>query len=123
MQPQKRQDYLSSFPRQTIQYHSNPSQCPTTNAEEAEVDWFCEDLHDILKLAPKKIVLFIVGDWNAKEGSQDITGKTDKFGLGVQNEGGKRLTEFCQENTVVTANTLFQQNRRRLYTWTSPDGQ
>ena len=96
---------------------------PTSNAEEAEVEWFYEDLQDVLELTPKKDVLFIIGDWNAKEGSQDITGKTDKFGLGVQNEGGKRLTEFCQENTVVTANTLFQQNRRRLYTWTSPDGQ
>ena len=74
-------------------------------------------------LAPKKVVLFIEGDWNAKVGSQDKTGKTGRFGLGVQNEGGKRLTEFCQENTVVIANTLFQKNRRRLYTWTSPDGQ
>ena len=122
-QPQKRQKDRSPFPRQTIQYHSNPSLCPATNAEEAEVDWFCEDLQDILTLAPKKVVLFIEGDWNAKVGSQDKTGKTGKFGLGVQNEGGKRLTEFCQENTVVIANTLFQKNRRRLYTWTSPDGQ
>ena len=90
---------------------------PTTNAEEAEVEWFYEDLH------PKKDVLFIIGDWNAKVGSQELPGVTGKFGLGVQNEAGQRLTEFCQENAVVIANTLFQPHKRRLYSWTSPDGQ
>ena len=70
------------FPRQTIQYHGNPSLCPTSNAEEAEVEWFCEDLQEVLELTPKKDVLFIVGDWNAKEGSQEIPGVTGKFGLG-----------------------------------------
>ena len=96
---------------------------PTSNAEEAEVAWFYEDLQDLLKLTPKKDVLFMIGDWNAKVGSQEIPGVTDKFGLGVQNEAGQRLVEFCQANTLVIANTLFQQHKRRLYTWTSPDGQ
>ena len=95
----------------------------TTNAEEAEVEWFYEDLQDILGLTPKKDVLFIIGDWNAKVGSQETPGVTSKFGLGVRNEAGQRLIEFCQENTLVIANTLFQQHTRRLYTWTSPDGQ
>ena len=96
---------------------------PTSNAEEAEVEQFYEDLQGLLKLTPKKDVLFIIGDWNAKVGSQEIPGVTGKFGLGVQNEAGQRLTEFCQEITMVIANTLFQQCKRRLYTWTSPDGQ
>ena len=91
---------------------------PTSNAEEADVEWFYEDLQDLLELPPKKDVLFIIGDWNAKVGSQGIPGVTDKFGLGVQNEVGQRLTECCQENTLVIANTLFQQHKRRLYTWT-----
>ena len=91
----------------------------TNNAEEAEVEWFCEDLQDLLELTPKKDVLFSIGDWNAKVGSQEISGVTGKFGLGVQNEAGQRLTEFCQENALVIANTLFQQHKRRLYTWTS----
>ena len=95
---------------------------PTSNAEEAEVEWFYEDLQDLLELTPKKDVLFIIGDWNAKVGSQEIPGETGKFGLGVQNEAGQRLTEFCQEDTLVIANNLFQQHKRRLYTWTSPDG-
>ena len=81
---------------------------PTTNAEEAEVEWFCDDLQDLLRLTPKKDVVFIIGDWNAKVGSQEIPGVTGKFGLGVQNEAGQRLTEFCQENVLVIANTLFQ---------------
>ena len=114
---------ISSFPRQTIQYHGNPSLCPTSNAEEAEVEWFYEDLEDSLELTPKKDVLFIIGDWNAKVGSQETPGVTGKFGLGVQNETGQRLIEFCQENTLVISNTLFQQHKRRLYTWTSSDGQ
>ena len=96
---------------------------PTSNVEEAEVEWFCEDLEDLLELTPKKDVLFIIGGWNAKLGSQEIPEVTGKSGLGVQNEARQRLTEFCQENTLVIANTFFQQHKRRLYTWTSPDGQ
>ena len=96
---------------------------------------FYEDLQDLLELTPKKDVLFVIGDWNAKVGRQEIPGVTGKFGFGVQNEAGQRLTEFCQENTLVIANTLFQQHKRSLYTspektlcvqrrlWTSPDGQ
>ena len=95
---------------------------PTSNAEEAEVEWFYEDLQDLLILTPPKNVLFIIGDWNAKVGSQETPGVTGKFGLGVQNEAGQRLIEFCQENSPVIGNTLFQQHTRRLYTWTSPDG-
>ena len=95
----------------------------TSNAEEAEVEWFYGDLQDLLELTPKKDVLFIIGDCNAKVGSREIPGVTGKFGLGVQNEAGQRLIEFCQENTLVIANTLFQQHKRRFYTWTSPDGQ
>ena len=89
---------------------------PTANAKEAEPEQLYEDLHDLLELIPKKDVLFIIGDWNAKEGSQEIPGVTGKFGLGVQNEAGQWLTEFGQENTLVIANTLFQQHERRLYT-------
>ena len=95
----------------------------TSNAEEVEVEQFYEDLQDLLELTPKKDVLFIIGGWNAKVGSQETPGVTGKFDLGVQNEAGQRLIEFCQENTLVRANTLFQQHKRRLYTWTSPDGQ
>ena len=87
------------------------------------MEWFCEDLQDLLELTPKKDVLFIIGDWNAKVGSQEIPVVTGKFDLGVQNEADQRLTEFCQENALVRNNTLFQQHMRRLYTWTSPDGQ
>ena len=94
---------------------------PTSNAEEAE--WINEDLPDLLELTPKKDVLFIIGDWNAKLGSQETPEVTGKFGLGVQNEAGQSLIEFCQENALFIANTLFQQHKRRLYTWTSPDGQ
>ena len=96
---------------------------PTSNAEEAEPEWFYEDLQDPLELTPKKDVLFIIGDWKAKVRSQDTPGVTGNLGLGVQNEAGQRLIEFCQENALVTANTLFQQHKRRFYTWTSPDGQ
>ena len=95
----------------------------SSNAEEAEVEWFYKDLQDLLELTTKKDVLFIIGDWNAKVGGQETPGVTGKFGLGVQNEAGKRLIWFCQENTLVIANTLFQWHKRRLYTWTSPDGQ
>ena len=96
---------------------------PTSNAEEAEIERFYDDLQDLLELTPKKDVLFIIGDWNAKLGSQETPVVTGKFGLGVQNKAGQRLIEFCQENALVIANTLFQQYKRRLYTWTSPDGQ
>ena len=96
---------------------------PTSNAEEAEVERFYEDLQDFLELIPQKDVLFIIGDWNAKVGRQEIPGITGKFGLGVQNEAGQRLIEFCQENALAIANTLFRQHKRRLYIWTSPDGQ
>ena len=100
-----------------------PVYAPTSNANEAETEQFYEDPQDLIELTPKKDVLFIVGDWNAKVGSQQIPGVTGKFGHGVQNEAGQRLIEFCQENALVIANTLFQQHKRRLYTWTSPDGQ
>ena len=122
MQSQKWHNDLCSSPRQTIQYHSYPSLCPS-NAEKAEVEHFYEDLQDLLELRPKKDVLFIIGDWNAKVGSQETPGVTGKFGFGMQNEAGQRLIEFCQENALVIANTLFQQHKRSLYTWTSPDGQ
>ena len=96
---------------------------PTSNAEEAEVEWFYENLQDFLELTPQNDVLFSTGDWNAKVGSQEIPEAAGKVGFGVRNEGGQRLIEFCQENTLVIANTLFQQQKRRLYSWTSPDGQ
>ena len=97
---------------------------PTSNAEEAEVEWFYEDLQDLLELTPKKDVLFITGDWNAKVGSQETPGVTGIFGLGMQNEARQRLKEFCQENVLVIANTLFQQHKRRLHMditrWSTP---
>ena len=92
---------------------------PTSNAEEAEVEQFYEDLQDLVELTPEKDVLFIIGDWNAKVGSQETPGVTSKFGLGIRNEAGQRLIEFCQENALVIANSFFQQHKRRLYTWTS----
>ena len=95
---------------------------PTSNGEEAKIEQFYEALQDLLEIICQKDVLFIIGDWNAKVGSQEIPGVTCKFHLGVQNEAGQRLKEFCQENTLVIANTLFQQHMRRLYTWTSPCG-
>ena len=125
MQSQKQQNDLCSslikpFKITVIQVYA-----PTSNAEEAEVEWFYEDLQDLLELTPKKDVLFIIGDWNAKVGSQEIPGVTGKFGLGVQNEAGQRLIAFCQENPLVIASTLFQQHKRRLYThrphrWSTP---
>ena len=96
---------------------------PTSNTEEAEVEWFYEDLQDLLELTPQKDVLFIIGDWNAKVGSQETSGVTGKFGLGMWNEVEQRLIEFFQENALVIVNTLFQQHKGRPYTWTSPDGQ
>ena len=94
---------------------------PTSNAEETEVEWFYEDLQDLLEPIPPKDVLFITGD--CKSRIQETPGVKGKFGLGVRNETGQRLTEFCQENALVIANTLFQQHKRRLDTWTSPEGQ
>ena len=96
---------------------------PTSNAEDAEVEWFYEDIQDLLELALKKDVLFIIGDWNVKARSQEIPGTTGKYGLRVQNEAGQRLIEFCQDYTLVTENTLFQQQKRQLYMWTSSDCQ
>ena len=96
---------------------------PTSNTEEAEAERFYEDLQDLLEITPKKDVLFIIEDWNAKVGSQETPGVTGKFGLGILNEAGQRLIEFCKEKALVVANTLFQQHKRRLYTWTSPNGQ
>ena len=96
---------------------------PTSNVEEAEAEGFYEDLQDLLELTPQKDVLFIIGDCNAKVGSQETPGMTGKFGLGEQNEAGQRLIEFCQETALVIANTLVQQHKRRRYTWTLPDGQ
>ena len=96
---------------------------PSSNAEDTEVEWLCEDPQDLLEPTVKKDVLFIIGDCNAEVGSQEIPRVTGKFGLGVQNEAGQRLIEICQDNTLVIANTLFQQHKRRLYTWTSPEGQ
>ena len=96
---------------------------PTSNAEEAEIERFCEDLQDHLELTPQKVVLFVIGDLNTKVGIQEIPGVTGKFGLGVQNEAEQRLIEFYQENALVIANIFFQQHKRRLYTWTSTDGQ
>ena len=96
---------------------------PNSNAEEAEVERFYEDLQDLLELTPPKYVLFIIEDWKVKVGSQETPGVTGKFGLGIRNGAKQRLIEFCQENALVIANTLFQQHKRRLYTWTSPEGQ
>ena len=96
---------------------------PTSNTEEAEVEQFYEDLQDLEELTPKNDVLFIIGDWNAKVGSQETPGATGKFGLRIRNEAGQKLIEFCQENALVIANTLFQQHKGRFYTWTSPDAQ
>ena len=116
VQSQKRQNDLSSFPRQTIQSQFIiQGYALTTNVKEAKAEWFYEDLGDLLELTPNKDVLFIIGDWNAKIGSQEIPGITVKFGLGLQNEAGLRLTELCQENTLVIANTLFQQHKRWIY--------
>ena len=90
---------------------------------EAEVEWFYEDLQDLLEVTARKVVLFMIGDWDAKVRSQETPGVTGKFGLGIQNEAGQRLIEFCQKNTLFIANTLFQEHKRRLYIWTSPGGQ
>ena len=123
MQSQKWQNDLCSSPSKPFNITVIQIYALTSNAEEAEIERFYEDLQDLLELTPKKDVLFIIGDWNATVGSQETHGGTGKFGLGVQNEAGQRPIEFCQENVQIIANTLFQQHRRRLYTETSPDGQ
>ena len=123
MQSQNERDDLCSFSRQTIQISQKSKPMSRPVMLKAEVEWFYEDVQDLLERTSKKNVLFIIGDWNAKVGSQETPGVTGKFSLGVQNEAGQRLIEFCQENALVIANSLFQQHKRRLYTWTSPDGQ
>ena len=123
MQSQKRQNVSVHFQGKLFNITVIQVYAPTSNAEEAEVKRFYEDLQDLLELTSKKDVLFIIGDWNAKVGIQETPGVTGKFGLGMRNEAAQRLMEFCQENALVIANTLFQQHKRRLYTWTSPDGQ
>ena len=123
MQSQKWQNDLGLFPRQTIQHHSNLSICPNHWCWRS---WSWLVLWRITRPSrtnTKKDVLFITGNWNAQVGSQEIPGVAGKFGHRVQNEAGQRLTEFCQENTLVIANTFFQQHKRRFYTWTSPDVQ
>ena len=123
MQSQKWQNDLDLFQGKPFSITVIQVYALTSNTEEAEVERFYEDLQDLLELTPKKDVVFIIGDWNAKVGSQETPGVTGKFGLEMQNEAGQKLIEFCQENALVIANTLFQQDKRRLYTWTSPDGQ
>ena len=123
MQSQKWQNDLGSFPRQTIQHHSNPSLC---SDHQCQKSWSWTVLWRPTtpsRTNTKKDVLFVIGDWNAKVGSQETHGVTGKFGLGIWNEAGQRLIGFWEENALVIANTLFQQHKRRLYTWTSPDGQ
>ena len=112
---------LSLFPKQNIQCHSNPSLGPDQSCWRSWSWMVLWRLQDLLQLTLKKDILFITGDWNAKVGSQEIPVVTGKFGLGAHNEAEQRLTEFCQENTLVIANILLQ--HRRLYTWTSPDCQ
>ena len=107
MQSQKRQNDLCPFPGKPFSITVIQVYTPTSNAEEAEVEWFYEELQDLPELTLPKDVLFIIGDWNAKVGSQEIPGVTGKFGLRVRNESGQRLTEFCNENALVIANTLF----------------
>ena len=115
MQSQKWQKDLCSFPGKPFSITVIQVYAPTSNPEEAEVEWFYEDLQDLLEVTPKKDVLFITEDWNAKVGSQETPGVTGKFGLGTQNEVGQKLIEFYQENTLVIANTLLQQHKRRAY--------
>ena len=121
MQSQIRQNDLCSFPRQTIQYHGTQAYAPTSNAEEAEVERFYEPPRPF-RINTKQRCPFHYRGLKCKSRSQETPEITGKFGLGVWNEAGQRLIEFCQENTLVIANTLFLQHKRRLYTWTSPDG-
>ena len=120
-QYQKQQNDLCCFQGNPFNITVIQVYAPTSNAEEAEVEQFYEDLQDLLELTCKTDVLFIIGDRNVKVGSHKISGLPGNFGIGVQNEAGQRLTEFYQGNALVTANTLFQQHKRRLYTWRSPD--
>ena len=116
MQSQKQQNNLC-FQGKPFNITVIQAYAPTSTAQEAEVEWFYEDLQDLLELTPKKVVLFIIGDWNAKAGSQETPGVTNLvLEYGIWNEAGQRLIEFCQENALVIANTLFQQHKRRLYT-------
>ena len=115
MQSQKRQNDRCCLQGKPFNITDIQVYAPTSNAEDTEVEWFYEDLQDLLELTPKKDVLFIIRDWNAKVGSQETSGVTGKFGLGMQNEAGQRPIEFCQENALVIANTLFQQHKRRLH--------
>ena len=123
MQSQKQQNDLFSSPRQTIQYYSNSIYALKSKAEEVEVEWLYEDLQDLLELTPPKDVFFIIGDWHAKVGSQEIPEVTGKFHLGVQNEAKAKANRVLPRKCLVIANTLFQQHKRQLYTWTSPNGQ
>ena len=123
MQSQKRQNDLCSFPRQTFNITVIQVYALTSNTEETEVEWFYEDLQDLLEPTPKKDVFSIIGDWNAKVGSQETPGVTGKFGLGMWNEAEQRLIEFCQENVLVIANIIFQQHKVLTCVETSPDGQ
>ena len=124
MQSQKRRMISVHFQGKPFNITVIQVYAPTTNAEEAEVEWFYEDLQELLELTPPKDVLFIIGDWNAKVGSQGTPGVTGKSGLGVQNEAGQRLIEFCQENALVIANTFFQQQEKTLHMditrWSTP---
>ena len=115
MQSQKQQNDLCSSPRQTIQYHSNPSLCPTSNTEEAEVEQFYEDLQDLLELTAKRDVLFIIGDWHAKVGSQETPGVTGKFGLEVKNEAGQRLRVLPRERTGHSKHPLPTTQEKTLH--------
>ena len=123
MQSQKQQMISVCFQGKPFNITVIQVYAPTSKAEEAEVEWFYEDLQDLLELTPKKDILFIMGDWNAKVGPLEMLGVIGKFGLEIQKEAWQRLTEFCQENALVIGNTLFQQHKGRIYTWTSPDGQ
>ena len=123
MQSQKQQNDLFHFQGKSFNFTVIQVYAPTGNTGEAEVERFYEDLQDLLELTLKKDVLSIIGDWNAKVGTQETPGVTGKFGLGIRNEVEQRLIEFYQENALVTTNTLFQQHKRRLYIWTSLDGQ
>ena len=114
---------VSSFPRQTFQYHVIQVYAPTSNAEGAEVEWFYEDLPDLLELNTQKRCPFNYRRLECKSRKSRNTWSNRQFGLGIWNEARQRLIEFCQENALVIANTLFQQHKKRLYTWTSPDGQ
>ena len=125
MQSQKRRMISVRFQGKPLNITVMQAYAPTSNTEKAEVERFYEDLQDLLEVTPQKDVLFIIEDWNAKVGSQETPGVTGKFGLGIRNESEQRLTELKKlpRNALVIANTLFQQHKKRLYTWTSPDGQ